>query len=652
MDDMSKAAEEAATKITELKSKLEAEKAEKSQLDQALMGHKKDREAAKADLEKATTIREKEHAEFVEETGDSKENLDSMNAAIAALEKGMGKAFLQSQTAAARVTKVVEASLTADDYQRNLVLSFLAGKQNPFGDYSSSSGEIVGILKSMKDEMDKDLNGAISDEEKSASGFAELSTAKKEEISAAGSAIETKTQRSGELAVSVVTTADDIEDTTKELGDLQSFLANLASQCATKKSEWGERQQVRAEEIAAISEAIKILNDDDALDLFKKTLSFEQAPRNVASHSFGMLQLKVKKSPASRAHDMIEATLQKAGKHKAQLELIELGLKAKKVDFSKILAMINGMVDVLHEEQKDDDTQKTFCDSDIEKSTGEKKDTEEAVAASQAFIEETTSESAATGEEIVALGKEIKALDKAVAEATEQRKEEHAEFLVFTQQTNAALQLIEKAKNRLMKFYKPAFYKEAPKTELSEEESIYSMSGRSDLISTAAPDYIAGTSQTVYAQISSHSLAAPPPPPETWGAYQKKEGKSNGVMALMDMLLKELSGDMTDAENEEKTSQRDYERLMSDSQTTRAQNAKSITDKEAAKADMDTAVEETKAKLDAQQTSLQNLKQYMIQLHANCDFLIENYDLRKAARENELSSLATAKSTLSGATLE
>merc|ERR1719453_494332 len=253
-------------------------------------------------------MRDKEHADFVEETGDSKENLDSMNAAIAALEKGMGKAFLQSQTAAARVQKVVDASLSVDDYQRNLVLSFLSGKQNPFGDYSSSSGEIVGILKAMKDEMDKDLNGAISDEEKSASGFTELAAAKKSEIAAASSAIETKTQRSGELAVSVVTTADDIDDTTKELGDLQSFLANLASQCATKKKEWSERTQVRAEEIAAISEAIKILNDDDALDLFKKTLSFDQAPRNVASHSFGMLQLNVAKSPAARAHDMIEKT--------------------------------------------------------------------------------------------------------------------------------------------------------------------------------------------------------------------------------------------------------------------------------------------------------------------------------------------------------
>merc|ERR1719482_2056180 len=529
-DDMSKAAEDASTKITELKSKLEAEKAEKSQLDQALMGHKKDREAAKGDLEKATTIREKEHAEFVEETGDSKENLDAMNAAIAALEKGMGKAFLQSQTAAARVTKVVDSSLTADDYQRNLVLSFLSGKQNPFGDYSSSSGEIVGILKAMKDEMDKDLNGAISDEEKAAAGFEELANAKKEEISAASSAIETKTKRSGELAVSVVTTAGDIEDTTKELDDLQSFLANLASQCATKKKEWDERCQVRAQEVAAISEAIKILNDDDALDLFKKTLSLEQTTRK-----FGFLQKRSAASVVARARDVVSALAVHGAPHKAQLELLEFSLKAKKVDFSKVLAMIDGMVAVLKEEQKDDDTQKAFCDQDIAKSEAEKKDTEEAIAASEAFVDETTAESAATADEIKELQKEIKDLDKAVAEATEQRKEEHADFLVFQQQSNAALQLIDKAKNRLFKFYRPTMYKEAPTKELTEEEKIFAASGRSDMIATAAPEYIAGTTQTVFAEVRAHSHddGAPPPPPETWGAYQKKDGKSNGVIALM-----------------------------------------------------------------------------------------------------------------------
>merc|ERR1719181_1522036 len=278
--------------------------------------------------------------------------------------------------------------------------------------------------------------------------------------------------------------------------------------------------------------------------------------------------------------------------------------------------MIDGMEAVLKEEQADDDSTKSFCDKDLAKSAAEKKDTEEAIAASEAFIEETTAESAATAEEIAELQKEIKAMDKAVAEATEQRKEEHAEFLTFQTESNAAVQLIEKAKNRLFKFYRPTMYKEAPKQELTEEEKILAASGRSDMIATAAPEMIPGTTQTVYAEVRSHSLndAAPPPPPETWGAYQKKDGKSNGVIALMDMLLKELSGDLTTSENEEKTSQKDYERLMADSQATRSQNVASITDKEAAKADMDTAIEQTKSKLDSQQASLAELKQYIIQL--------------------------------------
>merc|ERR1719247_2988688 len=387
----------------------------------------------------------------------------------------------------------------------------------------------------------------------------------------------------------------------------------------------------------------------------QKTLSLESVAASTSTRKFGLLQQRTsataKASVVSRVRNMVSAMTRKGGPHKAQLELLELSLKAKKVDFSKVLAMIDGMEKVLKEEQADDDSTKAFCDKDLAKSADEKKDTEEAIAASEAFIEETSAESAATADEIKSLQKEIKALDKAVAEATEQRKEEHADFLVFQQQSNAALQLIEKAKNRLFKFYRPTVYKEAPTKELTEEEKILAASGRSDMIATVAPEYIAGTTQTVFAEVRSHQNddAAPPPPPETWGAYQKKDGKSNGVIALMDMLLKELSGDLTTSENEEKTSQKDYETLMADSRASRSQNVASITDKEAAKADMDTAVEETKAKLDSQQASLADIKQYILQLHANCDFIIENYDLRKAARENELTSLANAKAVLSGA---
>merc|ERR1719502_494484 len=103
--------------------------------------------------------------------------------------------------------------------------------------------------------MDKDLNGAISAEEAAQAGFDQLATAKKAEISAAGEAIEAKTSRQGALAVLIATTGDDIEDTTAELDETQSFLANLSAQCSEKKKEWATRTKLRSEEVAAISEA-------------------------------------------------------------------------------------------------------------------------------------------------------------------------------------------------------------------------------------------------------------------------------------------------------------------------------------------------------------------------------------------------------------
>merc|ERR1719305_500050 len=181
---------------------------------------------------------------------------------------------------------------------------------------------------------------------------------------------------------------------------------------------------------------------------------------------------------------------------------------------------------------------------------------------------------------------------------------------------------------------------------------ILAASGRSDMIATAAPEMIAGTSIAAFAQVQQRTAAAPPPPPATWDAYQKKDGKSNGVIALMDMLMKELQDGITEAENEEKTAQKDYERLMVESKESRASMSESITSKEVAKADLDTKIEATKEKKSSEEAQLASLKQTIVQLHADCDFLVENYDLRKAARENEVEGLANAKSVLSGANFE
>merc|ERR1719194_15762 len=86
----------------------------------------------------------------------------------------------------------------------------------------------------MLEEMEGDLATAKKDEATAVSGFEELSAAKAAEISSATSAIETKTKRSGEVAVEVVQTADDLEDTEAEVKETQAFIGDLATQCAEK----------------------------------------------------------------------------------------------------------------------------------------------------------------------------------------------------------------------------------------------------------------------------------------------------------------------------------------------------------------------------------------------------------------------------------
>merc|ERR1719395_502116 len=435
-------------------------------------------------------------------------------------------------------------------------------------------------------------------------------------------------------------------DTTAEMKETEAFVANLASTCAMKKKEFADRQKMRAEEISAVSEAIKILNDDDALDLFKKTLSLSQS-------SLRLLQTSSTHASALRAARALAAVARKDPVRAPRLALLQFSLKSKSVDFSKILAQIDGMMKVLAEEQKTDDETKTFCSKEISAKDAEQADTEESIASSTAAIEEMTEQSATLASEIASLGKEIKDLDKAVAEATENRKTEHSEFLTFQTENNAALQLIEKAKKRLFKFYRPNLYKEAPKQELTEEEKILAASGRSDMIATPAPEMIAGTTIAAFVQVRKASNhAAPPPPPATWDAYQKKDGKSNGVISLMEMLMKELQDGIVEAEHEEKTAQSDYERLMSDSQAQREKSVESITSKEMAKAELDTKIADTKEALASQKAELANVQQYIADLHAKCDFILENFDMRKAARENEIEGLNNAKSVLSGANFE
>merc|ERR1719502_2491240 len=156
--------------------------------------------------------------------------------------------------------------------------------------------------------------------------------------------------------------------------------------------------------------------------------------------------------------------------------------------------------------------------------------------------------------EIEALDDGIKALDKSVVDATEQRKEENLDYTALMAADAACKELLGFAKNRLNKFYNPKLYKPPAKKELSKEDRIVANMG-----------FLQG---------------APPPPPEAVPAYKKKGEESTGVIAMIDLLVADLDKEIQEIETSEKENQKEYDQFMEDSADKRRADSLTLEEKE------------------------------------------------------------------------
>jgi len=611
-----------------------------AQLKEDLKRHQTDRASAKSAMAEATAVREKEAADFAKEKAEYDANIAAMAGAITALEKGMSGAFLQTTSAKQLQKLLVDKPDLLTDFDRESVTSFLSGGQG--SSYVPASGEITGILKEMKDTMSKSLAEAEAQEADAVKSYGELMAAKTKEVNALTKSIETKTVRVGELAVEIVQMKQDLSDTQQALMEDQKFLKDMDKNCATKTKEFEENMKLRGQELVALADTIKILNDDDALELFKKTLP------SAGSSSF--VQVQSQRSLQQKALLKLQAA--QSQEVRPGFDFIVLALEGKKVDFSKVIGMIDKMVSTLNVEQADDDNKKEYCNKQFDFTDDKKKGLEHSISDLDTAIADGEEAIATLKDEIKALEKGIADLDKSVAEATEQRKEEHEDYTELMASDSAAKELLAFAKNRLNKFYNPKLYKAPPKRDASEmtdeERATLAAGGTVDLTKNADGSPLAAAS---LADVSAHhqSDVAPPPPPATAGAFKKKSEESNGVIAMIDLLVADLDKEMTEAETEEKNSQADYEKTMNDSAEKRAMDSKALTDKASAKANTEQSLEANKEEKASTTNELMAVHEYISSLHAECDWLLKYFDVRKEARAGEIESLKTAKAVLSGA---
>jgi len=611
-------------KQPQIVSALEAAEAQKSQLLKDLKEHKASVADAKETIAKATALRNKEAAAFAKESAETGANVAALGKAITAIEGGSSASFLQSSTAVEAVEQLT-MNMDMSNADRDMLSTFLSQGQTG----TDSPSVVVGILKQMKETMEKDLAEITSTEKEAIKTFDALMAAKKKEIDSNTQAIESKLTRVGEVGIEIVKLKEDLDDTGKALIEDKKLLAELEKGCGTKQAEWDERSKVRAEELVAIGEAIQVLNNDDSLDLFKKTLPTPS-----------LMEISVSsKDVRRRALEAIQAGRKNHKHHRGHLGFIALALRGKSAGFEKITAMIDEMLTLLGKEQSQDDGKKSYCEDELDKTEDSYKSLDRKVSDIGKALEQAKDTLETVTEDIASLVAAIRDTDKKVAEATDLRKTEHAEYKESTASNVAAKKVLGIASNRLAKFYTPKLYV-APKVDMSEEQRISVNFGVEE--APPAPEFV---------QVRSHtaSSAAPPPPPETWDAYQKQNEGHGGVVALLNMLKTDLEKQISESKVEEKDAQAEYEEFIADSASKRTTDVTVLGNKEYVKAELEASIEKltgdeksTKAEAYAKAETLKDL-------HVECDWLLSNFGVRKDARASEADALKNAKAVLAGA---
>jgi chromosome segregation ATPase len=595
--------------IDESTAAIEENSALSAQLKTEIENLKSEMAKAQDAIDEATGLRESEREEFEAENKELLETIDALDRALEVL--GKHQSFLEVKKQLQRLKRVKSAEM-----QR---VSALIQQPAGYKSYNSRSGEIFGILSQMKETFEQNHNTTLTEEARSQAMFEDLVAEKKHGIEVARERKNTKVMELSEAEVALVNAKHALKDARETLSADQKFLVDLMEKCAVTEKEYKERKASRQEEIVAIGEALSILTGDAARDLFTGTLGFTQlAEKKAVSASLA------ERAVRAQLVDELKAAAKKSGS--AQIAM--LAVSAKLDAFTKVKAAIDEMLVELKKQQQDEFEHKEWCNKELRSnSLTHKKKTYKA--------EDLTKANNVLADTIETLDQEIESLEMAVAEAkkiikraSEDREAANKEFQQTVADQNASVQILKKVLVRLQKVYQP-----------------------DALTTTPTPMPRAMAEAKIAAGTALLQKARQPEGINPDGGFQKgyQQQSSGGVLGLIEMTIADAERLKMESIAAEQDQQAEYNKLVKDTSDEITADNLSIADKSEAKATAETEKQEVESSLQGTETEIADLEKFATELHASCDFVLDNFNLRQEARAAEMDALENAKAILSGA---
>merc|ERR1719473_2597839 len=266
------------------------------------------------------------------------------------------------------------ASALLTGKQRRTLTSFI---QAPFGGaYQSQSGEIVGILKNMRDTFKSNLADARTKESTSQDDYDKFSKVKTDNFDKMKKVFEKNEEVMGTNDDEVSSKKGSKSEAEANFLDDSQFLAKLTALCEKKTKEYEKRKMIRSNEEAAVAQGVSILNSEEAASAFSDVKATTEG-------GTGPMFMQISKHSAS-SYDGVRPTVQhmvqRAAMKLKSLKLAKVAVALEKGNpFEKVVKSIEDMVELIAKEEKADDEQKAWCDSEREEAFTTKGEKEDAI---------------------------------------------------------------------------------------------------------------------------------------------------------------------------------------------------------------------------------------------------------------------------------
>jgi len=627
---------EATTKIDELNAYIADLESGRIELTTERVDLEKEIKDLNQEMEAMTNQREQEHEDFEAAKEEMEATVTALDESIVVMAEATGEhlegEFMQAKEAetagfAARtkesqaLTRAVELGhkfLTKGDaifFQRLLTGEVPKAdwkKLNRKADfkmkYKARSFHIQDVLKKMKETFAQNLEDAEANEQKALDDYTELKDSKSEQLATAEDALNKMDGENGAKAMGKEDAETERDALTTQRTNDENYITATATDLATKKGEWKDRQLLRAGEIEAINKAISILHSDDARDMFKSSYKSQGFLLQVTASSKSSSAGAILAGAAKRSGDKRMAAL--AESLQTPNESMATGSH-----FDEVIAAIDDMITTLKSEEEIDLENKEACEKDRADDTrtaikagrtmDERSDTIDALTNDIAEIVKTIAENEA----------EIKSINEEITKATGLRGDENAAWVASNRDDGAAAELVNRAKGVLSDFY-------------SENGLVFMQKKKMEPV-------VAGE--------------APPPPPSTWEApYGGKTGESQGIVAILEMIHDDIVKDQTKGKADEDKAEETFQAFKSNSESQVSTLESANTDLEDTKGQKEDDISTAKEQRGSKHDELNAVIEKINDAAPSCVYNTINYPVRLENRQIEIDGLIKAKAILQG----